>query len=109
VGEPLRVLRYVVSQRAFSYISDKIKLSLANCYIYDIEVKQWYIQPIQGTPPLPLRDACAVVSYASDNSSANIYVYGGKANTGNSFTPQGEMWVLSLPAFIVSYKYEIQW
>jgi hypothetical protein len=37
----------------------------------------WYTQTIAGTAPDPRIDFCLVLASAPDNSSFNIYMYGG--------------------------------
>lgn len=68
--------------------------------IYDVASDTWYSQPTQNGPGTRTR-GCAVVAYASDRSSFNIYYYGGfngvYANETASF--YDDVWVLSLPSF----------
>lgn len=55
----------------------------------------WYEQISSGRTPNPRYDACAVMAVAPDNTSYNIYVFGGRSPTGDF----DEIWVLSLPYF----------
>lgn len=73
--------------------------------IYDISSGAWYTQTTTGDPtvtdnggfPNPRMIGCVVAASAPDNSSHNIYMYGG----GGSYLSGGfdEIWVLSLPMF----------
>ncbi|KAI5837248.1 hypothetical protein DFP73DRAFT_601221 [Morchella snyderi] len=71
--------------------------------VFDIASSTWYIQTANaasgtdGMPPERVQ-ACAVVIPAADNSSYNIYMFGGSTNNlkAGSFN---DMWVLSLPSF----------
>lgn len=58
----------------------------------------WYQQKTYGEVPSPRIDSCTVIGSAPDNSSHNIYMYGGwdltKPNTWFD-----EIYVLSIPSF----------
>jgi hypothetical protein len=56
----------------------------------------WYSQNTTGVAPVPRIDACLVVITAPDNSSYNIYMYGGRDGADAYYD---ETWVLSLPSF----------
>jgi hypothetical protein len=56
----------------------------------------WFRQDTSPHAPPALVDFCAVVASAADNSSHNIYVYGGR----NETDILGDVWVLSLPQFV---------
>lgn len=56
----------------------------------------WYKQQTSGAQPSPRIDACVVVAAAPDNSSYNIYMYGGR---DGSTAYYDEVWVLTLPSF----------
>ncbi|RPA72281.1 hypothetical protein BJ508DRAFT_367355 [Ascobolus immersus RN42] len=86
-------------------------------HIYDIEKKTWYQQPTRGLTkeaafPSPRNKACTVTVSAPDNSSHNIYMYGGiSTRKGDKPVPNfdnpdfknyeyfNEVWVLSIPSF----------
>ncbi|KAJ5730757.1 cell wall anchored protein [Penicillium malachiteum] len=55
----------------------------------------WYTQSTTGDIPAPRTDFCVIAASAPDNSSHNIYLYGGK----NSTTVYDQMYVLSIPSF----------
>ncbi|KAI9770481.1 MAG: hypothetical protein M1839_003196 [Geoglossum umbratile] len=58
--------------------------------------KAWYKQSTVGDFPSPRMDHCLVLASAQDNSSHNIYMYGGRDNKGQFFS---DVHVLSLPSF----------
>ncbi|KAI9760283.1 MAG: hypothetical protein M1840_002574 [Geoglossum simile] len=55
----------------------------------------WYKQKTSGEIPQPRIDACVVATTAPDNSSTNIYLYGGRNDT----VIFDQIYVLSLPSF----------
>ena len=70
--------------------------------IYDIVSNTWYTQSATaGADGFPtdtvLQFSCAVVVSAQDNSSHNIYIYGGVSWDNDYVT--GSVWVLSIPSF----------
>ncbi|TGZ81509.1 hypothetical protein EX30DRAFT_395643 [Ascodesmis nigricans] len=89
--------------------------------VYDIHSETWYTHKASGTlPPVGLRfgplnyeesipmpvvRGCSAVFAAPDNSSYNIYVYGGDTSFevyGNGMAsdwPRSGIWALSLPSF----------
>ena len=88
----------------------KTQESLAYIYIYDLASASWLVQNttdkdggsgtvpgsnLQRGPGIPeQRDhMCTVVGEAADESSYNLYVFGGK----NETDAMGDIWVLSLP------------
>jgi hypothetical protein len=56
----------------------------------------WYSQQTSGQAPAPRIDACAVAVAAPDNSSYNIYMYGGRDGLNKYYD---ETWILTLPSF----------
>jgi hypothetical protein len=56
----------------------------------------WYRQLTTGPTPEPRIDACYVVMAAPDNSSYNIYMYGGRDGQNTYFD---EVWILTMPSF----------
>ncbi|KAF2838525.1 hypothetical protein M501DRAFT_1004268 [Patellaria atrata CBS 101060] len=73
--------------------------SLRQVSVYDVGSKTWFNQ----TTTMPRdRDAsgrwsfCAVTGTAPDNSSHNIYIYGGAKDTDGYLA---DVWILSLPSF----------
>ena len=87
-----------------------IQAPLNNVYIHDIASGSWSVQPTtdkdggskfvyesvfgpQVGIPQPRDHMCTVVGNAPDESSHNLYLFGGKNDT-NSL---GDIWALSLP------------
>ncbi|KAM0492775.1 hypothetical protein ACHAPB_008707 [Verticillium nonalfalfae] len=66
--------------------------------IYDIANNTWYRQATSDGPTARAR-ACAVVAPAQDQSSFNIYLYGGYPGVDPKVEMNDEVWVLSLPSF----------
>ncbi|CAJ2514047.1 Uu.00g021660.m01.CDS01 [Anthostomella pinea] len=64
----------------------------------------WYTQMITGEVPSPRVDFCLVVVSAPDNSSFNIYLYGGWDPTQTKYFD--DIWVLSIPSFTWTKVYE---
>ncbi|RDW76598.1 uncharacterized protein DSM5745_06590 [Aspergillus mulundensis] len=67
--------------------------------IYDIARDTWYNQNTTGDAPPMLAGFCAVYASAPDNSSHNIYVYGGYDGINYLNPPVDTAYVLSLPSF----------
>src|SRR5690242_12537663 len=59
----------------------------------------WYSQPTSGDIPPARIDSCTVLASAPDNSSHNIYMYGGWDPTSETIKYYDDMYVLSLPSF----------
>ncbi|KAH6705879.1 hypothetical protein EV126DRAFT_178982 [Verticillium dahliae] len=66
--------------------------------IFDIANNAWYRQATSGGPTARTR-ACAVVAPAQDQSSFNIYYYGGYPGVDPTVEMNDEVWILSLPSF----------
>ncbi|KAK7941356.1 uncharacterized protein PG986_013743, partial [Apiospora aurea] len=64
----------------------------------------WMSQTITGAAPLPRVDFCVVSVSAPDDSSFNIFLYGGWDHTKNAY--YDDIWVLSLPSFTWVKIYE---
>lgn len=65
--------------------------------IYDIGKKMWYTQRASGSIPRDRYAFCTAVAVATDNSSYNIIIHGGRSlNSPEAFA---DTYVLSLPAF----------
>lgn len=77
-------------------------------HIYDIATSTWYIQLASGPTrfgvPKPRQQLCLTLAPAADNSSYNIFMYGGGQN--NRFGGYDEVWILSLPSFVWVKAYE---
>ena len=66
--------------------------------IYDVASGNWYKQSTTGGPGARTR-GCAVLATASDQSSFNIYYYGGFDGISPLDPYYDDVWVLSLPSF----------
>ena len=58
-----------------------------------------YMQQTSGDIPPQLTLFCSVVAAAADNSSYNIYIYGGYDGIDSSHTTYDDVYVLSIPSF----------
>ncbi|QSZ37441.1 hypothetical protein DSL72_008537 [Monilinia vaccinii-corymbosi] len=63
----------------------------------------WYTQQASGDFPPPRIESCSIVATAPDNSSYNIYLYGGQNGDSVSYD---DVYVLSLPSFAWIKVYE---
>lgn len=68
----------------------------------------WYQQPTSGEIPPPRIDTCTVIASAPDNSTYNIYMYGGWDPTGDQQKWYDDIYVLSLPSFTWVKMYEAE-
>ncbi|KAF2826099.1 hypothetical protein CC86DRAFT_24973 [Ophiobolus disseminans] len=59
----------------------------------------WYSQTTSGDIPPARIDSCAVIATAPDNSTHNIYIYGGWDPTGGHTKWYDDIYVLSLPSY----------
>ncbi|KAN0087300.1 hypothetical protein V8E54_000988 [Elaphomyces granulatus] len=67
--------------------------------VYDIANRTWYMQQTSGDIPPQLTLFCSVVAAAVDNSSYNIYIYGGYDGIDSSHATSDDVYVLSIPSF----------
>ena len=58
-----------------------------------------YTQQTSGDIPAQLTLFCSVVATAADNSSYNIYIYGGYDGIDSSHATSDDVYVLSIPSF----------
>ena len=58
-----------------------------------------YMQQTSGDIPPQLTLFCSVVAAAADNSSYNIYIYGGYDGIDASYATSDDVYVLSIPSF----------
>ncbi|KAG7118051.1 Kelch repeat-containing protein like [Verticillium longisporum] len=69
-------------------------------FLYDVLSSKWYTQETTGTTPERRRRFCAGVTWAEDQSSYNIYLYGGapppEDEPGAGFD---DLYILSMPSF----------
>ena len=69
-------------------------------HVFDIATEVWFVQSTTAElqlHPSGLYSFCSVVASAEDNSSHNIYIYGGWNEA--EFSRSNEVWILTLPAF----------
>ena len=69
-------------------------------HVFDIATNTWFAQSTTahgGFYPISRSDFCSVVASASDNSSHNIYIFGGWDPA--SQVSRNEVFILTLPAF----------
>lgn len=67
-------------------------------YLYDIAEGKWYQQEATGQVPENRRKFCAGATWAQDQSSYNIYLYGGAGFAENA-TGFDDVYILTLPSF----------
>ncbi|KAM0334351.1 hypothetical protein ACHAQA_001376 [Verticillium albo-atrum] len=68
-------------------------------FLYDVLSGKWYTQKTTGTVPEQRRRFCAGVTWADDQSSYNIYLYGGAPPPGELGAGFDDLYVLSMPSF----------
>ncbi|GKT48028.1 Kelch repeat-containing protein [Colletotrichum spaethianum] len=68
-------------------------------FIYDVLSSKWYTQKATGQIPEMRRRFCAGVTWAADQSSYNIYMYGGATVPGVLGGGYDDLYVLSIPTF----------
>ena len=67
--------------------------------VFDIATQTWFAQSTTaqaGFHPPGRKQFCSVVASAEDNSSHNIYIYGGRDDSSGE---KSEVFILTLPAF----------
>lgn len=72
--------------------------NLSTIFIYDMASSKWYSQIAGGDVPENRRRFCAGAAWPADQSSYNIYLYGGTGIAPNT-TNYDDVYVLSLPSF----------
>ncbi|KUL85884.1 hypothetical protein ZTR_06378 [Talaromyces verruculosus] len=73
--------------------------------VYDIANKKWYQQNTTGDIPPQLTMFCSVVAPARDDSSFNVYIYGGYDGLNQSSIPSDDVYILSVPQMIWTHAY----
>ncbi|KAI8634555.1 hypothetical protein F5Y19DRAFT_116791 [Xylariaceae sp. FL1651] len=71
---------------------------MQDIFLYDILTSQWYQQTATGDVPEMRSRFCAGATWADDQSSYNIYLYGG-AGMPPSIAGFDDVYILSLPSF----------
>jgi hypothetical protein len=82
-------------------------VSMDSVDIFDIDsyyhnTSTWYKQNVTGNIPPVRAEFCSIVVSASDNSSHNIYVYGGRGPNDQYYD---DVYALSLPSFTWTLMY----
>ncbi|KAI9760361.1 MAG: hypothetical protein M1840_002554 [Geoglossum simile] len=75
---------------------------LSNVTVYDIHNQMWYYQTATGDVPPPREQFCMVSALGTDNSTYEIFLYGGISTSaqGKVADPEyAQVYILSLPAF----------
>ena len=73
---------------------------MKDVHVYDIATNAWFAQTTTtqgGMYPSGRIEFCSVVASAEDNSSHNIYIYGGLTRPNDPI--EYDVWILTLPAF----------
>ncbi|UPX17203.1 uncharacterized protein EKO05_0007572 [Ascochyta rabiei] len=71
--------------------------NMSNIHIYDVASSKWYTQTASGSIPEARRQFCAGVTWADDQSSYNVYLYGGH---GFGDSPGfDDAYILTIPSF----------
>lgn len=73
-------------------------MEMSSIMMFDIGDSKWYIQTATGNIPPNRRKFCAGATWADDQSSYNIYLYGG-FGFGDNSTGFDDVYILSLPTF----------
>lgn len=71
---------------------------LDTIFMYDLANTKWYTQKTSGRAPEDRRLFCGGAAVAQDQSSYNIYIYGG-ASFGSNPIGYDDIYVLSIPSF----------
>ncbi|KAK4224471.1 hypothetical protein QBC38DRAFT_16208 [Podospora fimiseda] len=71
---------------------------LDTIFLYDIANDKWYPQKTSGRTPEVRRRFCGGATWAQDQSSYNIYIYGGYAFPPDT-TGYDDIYVLTIPSF----------
>lgn len=74
-----------------------VPANMSTIHIYDVSSAKWFTQTAAGDVPKSRRQFCAGATWADDQSSYNIYLYGGYGVDGG--IGHDDAYVLSLPSF----------
>ncbi|KAF2840717.1 hypothetical protein M501DRAFT_1014715 [Patellaria atrata CBS 101060] len=72
--------------------------NMSEIYVYDLNSAKWYKQNASGEIPEMRRKFCAGVTWPEDQSSYNIYLYGGLGVPPDAIGFD-DVYILSLPSF----------
>ena len=76
-----------------------LQRSMKFVHVFDIATQTWFSQSTTAErefQPSGREQFCSVAASAEDNSSHNIYIYGGRTSSGDT---SNEVFILTLPAF----------
>ncbi len=71
--------------------------NMSKIHIYDVASSKWYTQTATGNVPEARRQFCAGATWSDDQSSYNIYLYGGYGFNG--VAAYDDAYILTLPSF----------
>ncbi|KAI5455986.1 hypothetical protein BGZ63DRAFT_367933 [Mariannaea sp. PMI_226] len=71
---------------------------LNEIFLYDVANAKWYTQKTSGNTPDIRRRFCGGATWADDQSSYNIYIYGGFGFPPNT-TGYDDVYILTIPSF----------
>ncbi|KAK7951687.1 uncharacterized protein PG986_007415 [Apiospora aurea] len=74
-------------------------------HLYNIGTSKWYVQHASGDVPDMRRRFCAGATWVQDQSSYNIYLYGGLGFPLNNEAGFDDVYILSLPSFTWTKMY----
>ena len=74
-------------------------LDMSIIYVYEIAESKWYTQNATGDIPPPRRKFCGGATWAQDQSSYNVYLYGG-SGFGENSTGFDDVYILTMPGFV---------
>lgn len=73
--------------------------NMSTIFIYDLASNKWYTQTATGDIPGERRRFCAGATWPDDQSSYNIYLYGGAGVQENDTAGYDDVYILTLPSF----------
>lgn len=76
----------------------EVAMDMSQILVYDVGDNKWYLQTATGDIPANRRKFCAGATWADDQSSYNIYLYGG-FGFGENATGFDDIYILSIPTF----------
>ncbi|RMD41435.1 hypothetical protein DV735_g3680, partial [Chaetothyriales sp. CBS 134920] len=78
--------------------TEEVAMDMSQILLYEIADNKWYTQTATGDIPANRRKFCAGATWAQDQSSYNIYLYGG-FGFGENVTGFDDVYILTLPTF----------
>ncbi|QQK44895.1 Galactose oxidase/kelch, beta-propeller [Penicillium digitatum] len=100
VVEPIQFFRNRKSNLTRTEESKRISPTfMETVSVFDVGSGTWYLQNTTGDIPPQLTEFCSVLASAADESSHNIYIYGGYDGLNYNANPSDDVYILSLPSF----------